>query len=302
VLFANMILSARALAPIERAVGSWNALMAGQQAYDRLTRLLQGYEPPAPATQLPRPEGRLSVEGVAFAARGTGQFLLNGVTFQLDAGETLGIVGPSGAGKSTLTRLLVGVWRPYAGVVRLDGADVFQWDRRSFGRHVGYLPQDIELFSGTVRDNIARFRADIADEDVVKAAMLAGAHELILRLPKGYDSELGEGGAILSVGQRQRVGLARALLGDPAFIVLDEPNAALDAEGEAGLLRDLEAIKARGATVIIVSHRPNIFRTADKMLVLKGGRVEMFGPKEQILQRLVQPATPAIPQAVEAKR
>jgi PrtD family type I secretion system ABC transporter len=304
VLFANMILSARALAPIERIVGSWSGLIAGAQAYDRLQQLLAQYEPPQPVTLLPRPAGALSVEGVSYAPRGAQAFILNGVSFAIEAGETLGIVGASGAGKSTLTRLLVGVWKPNVGAVRLDGADVHQWDRDSFGRYVGYLPQDIELFSGTIRDNIARFRADATDEQVVRAAQLAGAHEMILRQPKGYDTELGEGGAVLSVGQRQRVGLARALFGDPAFIVLDEPNAALDAQGEAALMHTLETLKAAKATVVIVSHRPNVFRTADKMLVLKGGRVELFGPGDKVMARLFQPAQaipPAAPPAAAAE-
>jgi PrtD family type I secretion system ABC transporter len=300
ILFANMILSARALAPIERVVGAWSSLIAGGQAYGRLQSLLRQYEPPVPRTLLPRPRGALSVEGVSYAPRNAQAFILTGVAFQLQPGETLGIVGASGAGKSTLTRLLVGVWKPNVGAVRLDEADVHQWDRDSFGRYVGYLPQDIELFSGTIRDNIARFRAEATDDQVVKAAQLAGAHEMILRQPKGYDTELGEGGAVLSVGQRQRVGLARALFGDPSFIVLDEPNAALDAQGEAALMSTLEQLKAGRATVVIVSHKPNVFRTADKMLVLKNGRVELFGPSEQVMARLVQPAQ-AIPPSAAAQ-
>ncbi len=247
VLFANMILGSRALAPIERVVGSWAGLIAGQQAYDRVSKLLDSYEPAPPSIQLPRPNGLLSVEAVSFAPRGAEALVLNGISFQLPAGETLGVVGPSGAGKSTLTRLLVGVWKPNGGSVRLDGADVFQWERESFGRYVGYLPQDIELFSGTVRGNICRFRADATDEAVVKAAQLAGAHEMILRLPQGYETQLTEQGGMLSAGQRQRVGLARALFGEPAYIVLDEPNAALDAEGEAALMRTLEILRRRNA-------------------------------------------------------
>ena len=303
VLFANMILGSRALAPIERVVGSWSALIGGQQAYDRLAKLLEAYEAPLPITVLPRPAGRLDVEAVSFSPRGSTNMLLDGVSFRIEAGETLGIVGPSGAGKSTLTRLLVGIWKPNVGAVRLDGADVFQWDRESFGRYSGYLPQDIELFAGSVRGNICRFREDATDEAVVKAARLAGAHEMILRLPQGYETQLGEQAGLLSVGQRQRVGLARALFGEPAYIVLDEPNAALDAEGEAALLNTLEILKAAGSTVVIVSHKPNVFRTADKMLVLRNGRVDMFGPRDQVMARVVQPA-PApspLPQAEAAR-
>jgi PrtD family type I secretion system ABC transporter len=302
VMFANMILGARALQPIQRVVGSWSAFVAGQQAYDRLSRLLEQYEAPGPVTILPRPDGHLSVEAVSFAPRGAAALVLNGVSFQVGPGETLGIVGPSGAGKSTLTRLLMGVWKPGSGVVRLDGADVYQWDRGSFGSYAGYLPQDIELFSGSVRANIARFRPDATDEAVVKAAKLAGAHEMIVRLPQGYDTQLGEQASILSVGQRQRVGLARALFGEPAYVVLDEPNAALDSEGEAALLQALDVLKQAGSTVVIVSHKPNVFRNADKMLVLKNGKVELFGPREQVMARIMQAAAaPAIPQAEAAR-
>ncbi|HEY9217102.1 MAG TPA: type I secretion system permease/ATPase [Phenylobacterium sp.] len=289
-LFANMILAARALQPIERLVGSWDSLINGTRSFDRLNGLLEHYQAPRPGTSLPRPVGQLSVEGVNFAPPGANRFILQGVAFKIEPGEMLGIIGPSGAGKSTLARLLVGIWRPNNGHVRLDGADVFAWDRSDFGRHVGYLPQDTELFSGTIRDNIARFRPDVSDEDVVAAAQMANVHDLILRLPNGYETELGEGGHILSAGQRQRVGLARALLGDVRLLVLDEPNASLDEEGERALIEALDALKGRGATVVTVSHKPNIFRSADKMLVLRDGRVQMFGPRDQVLNRVLQPA------------
>jgi PrtD family type I secretion system ABC transporter len=304
VLFANMILGARALAPIERVVGAWTSLVGGYQAYKRLQDLFKNYEEPVRPILLPRPEGRVSVEGLTYGPRGSPTAILTNVSFALEGGETLGIVGPSGAGKSTLARLMVGVWKPVQGVIRLDGADVFQWDREDFGRYVGYLPQDIELFAGTVRQNISRFRVEIDDAAVVRAAQLAGAHEMILRLSKGYETDLGEGGAVLSVGQRQRVGLARALLGDPAYVVLDEPNASLDAEGEAALMVALEALKAAKATVVLVTHKIPVLQTADKLLVMKNGRVELFGPREPVLARLTQAPPTLIPTAAaaEAKR
>jgi PrtD family type I secretion system ABC transporter len=298
-LFANMILAARALQPIEKIVGSWESLNNMARAHGRLMTLLSRAEAPPAATTLPRPAGRLNAEGVNYAPMGATKLLLGNINFTVEPGETLGVIGPSGAGKSTLARLLMGIWRPNNGVVRLDGADVFAWDRADFGRHVGYLPQDTELFAGTVRHNIARFRGDVSDEEVVQAAQLAGAHDLILRMPKGYETEVGEGGHTLSAGQRQRVGLARAMLGRPAFIVLDEPNASLDAEGEDALLGALESMKANGATVVIISHKPSIFRTADKMLVLREGRIELFGPRDQVMARLTKPAEV---RAVEAGR
>jgi len=300
-LFANMILASRALQPIERIVGSWDPLNGMYRAYLRLNLLLSKAEPPSVATSLPRPHGKLSAEGVNFAPPGVQRLVLSNVNLALNPNEVLGVIGPSGAGKSTLARLLVGIWRPLNGVVRLDGADVFSWDRADFGRHVGYLPQDTELFAGTVRHNIARFRDDVGDEEVIQAAQLAGVHELILRMPKGYDTDVGEGGMVLSAGQRQRVGLARAMLGKPAFVVLDEPNANLDAEGEEALMRAIDSMKANGATVVIISHKPGVFRAADKMLVLREGRVELFGPRDQVMARLVKPAPQEV-RAVEGGR
>lgn len=298
-LFANMILAARALQPIERLVGSWDALTNGYRSYQRLNAMFADYRPTKASTTLPKPLGQLSVEGVNFAPQGATRFVLQGVNFKIEPGEMLGVIGPSGAGKSSLARLMVGIWQPNSGNVRLDGADVYSWDRSDFGRHVGYLPQDTELFSGSIRDNIARFRADVDDEQVVRAAQVAGVHQLILRLPSGYDTDLGESGHVLSAGQRQRVGLARALLGNPRLIVLDEPNAALDAEGEEALVKALDALKAGGSTIVIVSHKPSVFRSADKMLMLRDGRMEMFGPREQVMARVVQPAAP---RAIEAGR
>ena len=298
-LFANMILAARALQPIERLVGSWDALTNGYRSYQRLNSLFADYRPTKASTTLPKPLGQLSVEGVNFAPQGATRFVLQGVNFKIEPGEMLGVIGPSGAGKSSLARLMVGIWQPNSGNVRLDGADVYSWDRSDFGRHVGYLPQDTELFSGSIRDNIARFRADVDDEQVVRAAQVAGVHQLILRLPSGYDTDLGESGHVLSAGQRQRVGLARALLGNPRLIVLDEPNAALDAEGEEALVKALDALKAGGSTIVIVSHKPSVFRSADKMLMLRDGRMEMFGPREQVMARVVQHAAP---RAIEAGR
>lgn len=298
-LFANMILAARALAPIERIVGSWKGMFEAVQAYKRLETALADFEPPVPTTQLPKPSGRLAVEGVNFAPSGAPALVLTAVSFRAEPGEMIGIIGASGAGKSTLARLLVGIWKPLAGAVRLDGADVYSWDRDDFGRHVAYQPQDTELFAGTVRDNIARFLPDASDEDVIRAARMAGAHELILRLQKGYDTDLGEGGAILSSGQRQRVGLARTLFGDPKLVVLDEPNANLDAEGEAALLRAIAQLKQAGTTVVLISHKPSTFVDADKLLVLVDGKVHMFGPRDEVMAQLGggrQPQQPPQPQ------
>jgi ABC-type protease/lipase transport system fused ATPase/permease subunit len=234
---------------------------------------------------LPAPEGRLTVEGLVYARPGSASYILRGVSLEIPAGQTVAVVGPTAAGKSTLARLLVGAWQATAGIVRLDGADVYSWERGDFGRHVGYLPQDIALFAGTIRDNIARF-GDATPAEIVAAAKKAGVHEMILQLPKGYDTEIGDAGEGLSGGQQQRLALARALLGDPRVVVLDEPNASLDVTGERALAQALAALKAAGTTIVVIAHRPQIVELADKVLVLRNGMVEFFGPRQEALLRL----------------
>ena len=290
-LFANMILSSRALAPIDRIVGTWPTLVAAANSYDRLNELLEDYTPAQTTTNLPRPAGQLTVEGLNYMIPGTGRLLLTNINFGLQPGEFLGIIGPSGAGKSTLARLLLGIYPALNGAVRLDGSNVFGWSRGNFGRYIGYLPQDTELFAGTVRENISRFQQDVVDEEVIEAATKANAHELIVRLPKGYDTELGANGTVLSVGQRQRIGLARAMLRSPALVVLDEPNANLDGEGEQALLAALREMKKAKQTVVVVSHKPSMLQDADKLLVLRDGRMELFGGRQAVLDRMNEKQT-----------
>ncbi|WP_244631072.1 type I secretion system permease/ATPase [Aureimonas sp. ME7] len=298
VMFASMMLMARALAPVERAVGSWSAITASRQAFERLNSLLKEFPAPEAGMALPRPAGRLSVEACFYAFPATNKALLKNLNFALEPGDCLGLIGPSGAGKSSLARLLIGVARPSSGSVRLDGAEMHSWSRSNIGRHIGYLPQDVELFSGTVRENIARFAPDTNDEAVLEAAKMAGVHDLILRLPEGYDTELGEGGAMLSVGQRQRVALARAVYEKPSFVVLDEPNASLDSEGEQALLAAIVALRRIGSTVVVISHRMSALNYSNKILLLRDGMVERFGPRDEVLARVVAPApTGAAPAA-----
>jgi ABC-type protease/lipase transport system fused ATPase/permease subunit len=227
-----------------------------------------------------------------FGVKGVERPILRGVSFDIAAGETLGVIGPSASGKSTLARLIVGVWRPASGVVRLDGADVSAWPRADLGPHVGYVPQDVELFAGTVAQNIARMGEPDAAK-VVQAAQAAQVHELVLKLPKGYDSEIGDGGSALSPGQRQRIALARALYGAPRLVVLDEPNANLDREGDEALVGVLQRLKAEKVTVVIVAHRPSLLGSADKLLVLRDGAVDLFGSRKDVLARVTRPALAA---------
>ncbi|MCD6043378.1 MAG: transporter, partial [Burkholderiales bacterium] len=284
IMVAATILLGRALQPVEHLISGWKAQIEARGAWQRLSE-----RPVVQATgsglALPAPVGRLAVERVVFAIAPMRPALIKGVGFALDAGESLGLLGPSASGKTTLIRLLLGIWKPQAGVVRLDGADIARWDRDALGAYVGYLPQDVELFAGTVAANIARLGA-VDSERVVEAAQLAHAHEMILRLPEGYDTQIGEAGAVLSGGQRQRIALARALYGDPRLVVLDEPNANLDTEGEAALHATLKELKAREVTVIMVGHRPAMMSQLDKLAILRDGALEAFGPADTILSRL----------------
>lgn len=288
-MVAAAILSARGLAPLETMIGAWKGIVSTRLAVERINALLERESRHEAGLQLPRPTGDLAVERVTFVPPGSDQPTLKGVSFRLPPATWLGIVGPSAAGKSTLAKLVCGVWKPRSGTVRLDGADVYDWSRADFGRHCGYLPQDVELFPGTVRDNIARFAArdEVGDEIVVAAARKAQVHEMILRLPKGYDTQVGPGGAALSAGQRQRVGLARALLGDPCLIVLDEPDASLDTEGEIALVAAMKAARQSGSTIVMVSHRPTLLASADTIGVLVEGGLQHFGPREEVFAKIL---------------
>jgi ATP-binding cassette subfamily C protein len=299
-MIAASILIGRAMQPIELAVSNWKGFVAARGAYGRLKALfdLVGHEPDR--LSLPRPIGRLAVQGLAAAAPGGKSAILRDVTFALDSGDVLGIVGPSAAGKSSLARVLVGVWPAVAGAVRLDGSELQHWNSHELGRHVGYLPQDVELFSGTIAENIARFQ-DIDEAEILEATQLAGCHELVQGLADGYNTQIGDGGQALSGGQRQRIGLARALYGNPSFIVLDEPNASLDTAGETALLSAIQQMKQRGCTVVIITHKMNILAIADKILVMNKGTVQAFGPRDPVLAQLSGPRvvpTSALPRAV----
>jgi len=284
IMIAASILSARALAPIEGAVSTWKSIVAVRLAWGRLATLLNNAPRREEGMALPAPTGDLQVQKVSFAPPGTRKPIVNGVSFALVPGDSCGVIGPSASGKSSLMRLLVGAWPCGAGVVRLDGADIYAWPRKELSRYIGYLPQDVELFGGTVRDNIARL-TEGDPEEIVKAAKLAGAHEMILGLPKGYETDLGENGAKLSGGQRQRIGIARAVFGDPRLVVLDEPNSNLDTAGEEALIATIGELKKRRVTVVVVAHRPSMLANIDKMLVLRDGMVEAFGPRAEVMSR-----------------
>lgn len=288
-MIAASIMTSRALAPIEIAVAHWKGFVSARHGLKRLRQVLDS---PAFAqndrTGLPAPRQELSADGLIVAAPGKQAPILHGVSLALKAGQGVGIIGPSASGKSTLVRALVGVWRPLKGEVRLDGAALSQWEPSELGHHIGYLPQDIELFEGTVAENIARFDPDAKDEAIVEAAVAAGAHELILRLEQGYDTRIGEAGASLSGGQRQRIGLARALYGEPFLIVLDEPNSNLDHDGDEALTQAIRKVRERGGIAVVVTHRQTAIAGVDHVAMMADGRIQAFGPKEEILQKVLR--------------
>jgi ATP-binding cassette subfamily C protein len=286
VIIAGAILTSRALAPVELAIAHWKGLVTARQGWQRLQQLSQHLPEDRQPTSLPAPRKALTVENVSVAPPGQQRIVVQDVSFALKAGQGLGIIGASASGKSSLVRAIVGAWTAARGKVRLDGAALDQWATEPLGRHIGYLPQDVELFAGTVAQNISRFEPDAPGESIVAAAEAAGVHELALRLPEGYDTHIGEGGAALSAGQRQRIALARALYGDPFLVVLDEPNSNLDAEGDQALTHAIMAVRARGGIVVVVAHRTTALAGVDRMLVMVDGRAQAFGPKDQILGQL----------------
>ena len=291
VMVATTILLGRALSPVEQVVGSWRVLAEGRLAFERLRELLASADAQPQRMALPAPTGALQAQGLVYRPPGSERMILAGVSLSLEPGEALAIIGPSGAGKSTLVRLLTGVWKANAGVVRLDHVDLAQWPREELGPWLGYVPQDVELFPGTVAENIARL-GDVDSERVVQAAHRAGVHELILALPEGYDTFIDQMGVMLSPGQRQRIALARALYGQPRLLVLDEPNSNLDGAGETALAEALKALHG-SVTVIVVTHRSTLIQHVDKMLVLEAGRVKQYGSVAEVMQALKQPGASA---------
>ncbi|MGB6398005.1 MAG: type I secretion system permease/ATPase [Bradyrhizobium sp.] len=288
IIIAGSILSARALAPVDLAIAHWKGFVAARQSWHRLNQLLEQIPAPTAPTLLQNPASRLSVEAVSIVPPGDQRVIVQDVSFALTAGNGLGVIGPSGSGKSSLIRALVGVWLPFRGKVRLDGAALDQWSSDVLGSHVGYLPQDVELFAGTVAQNICRFDSEASSDGIIAAAKEAGVHEMIIKMREGYNTQIGEQGAALSAGQAQRVALARALYGNPFLIVLDEPNSNLDTEGDEALTRAIRGARERGAIVVVVAHRPIGIEAVDQILVLKDGRMQAFGPKEQVLAQVLQ--------------
>jgi ATP-binding cassette subfamily C protein len=290
VIFAGSIISARALAPLDQAIGGWRSFVAALQSHHRVKQLLAATAEKSDRMALPEPRASLSAERLIYATAPGTEAILKGISFKIEPGETVGVIGPSGAGKSTLARLLVGALKPSSGLIRIGGDDIQHWSSEALGPYVGYVPQDVELFPATVAQNIARMTASPDPAKVVSAAQLANCHELIQRLPKGYDTLLGPQGHALSGGQRQRLALARAFYGQPNVVVLDEPNANLDVEGEQALTSALIEAQKAGITCVVITQRTAVVRALTKIMVLKDGRIDAFGPREEVLQQQIRPA------------
>jgi type I secretion system ABC transporter, PrtD family len=288
IMIASSVMMGRALAPVDLAIASWKPFLLARQSWTRLQELLGKMPTAVPVMALPKPEQEIRAEGLTIVPPGEKKPTVAGIDFVLKAGGALAIIGPSGSGKSTLARVLVGAWEPAAGKIRIDGASLGQWDRESLGRHIGYLPQGVELFDGTLAENIARFEPDAEAGAIVEAARAAGAHELILQFENGYETRIGEAGSSLSAGQRQRIGLARALYGDPFLVVLDEPNANLDAEGELALVKAMAAIRDRKGIVVVVAHRPSAIGVVDHVMMMEGGRMKALGPRDEVLSKVLK--------------
>lgn len=293
-IIAASILSARALAPIDQAIGSWRGLIAARQANTRIRELLLQTGPAHTLFALPAPKATLAAEGLVVAAPGSRQPIVRRANFSLEAGQALGIIGVSASGKTTLIRALIGVWQPLSGKVTLDGASLDQWDPEALGASIGYLPQDVQLFDGTIAENISRFRPNSDSQMVIEAATAAGFHKAVIGFPDGYNTLVGRGGVQLSAGQRQRVGLARALYGRPFLVVLDEPNSNLDAEGEAAVSQAVSGVRERGGIAIVVAHRPSAIAAVDTLAVMRGGELVAFGPRDDVLAKTVQNASKII--------
>jgi PrtD family type I secretion system ABC transporter len=297
VIIASSIIVARALAPVELAIANWKGFVAARMSWRRLSDVLRAMDTTTEPTTLPAPKATLVVENVSAGPPGVQRIVIQDLTFNLKAGQGLGVIGPSASGKSSLARLLVGVWTPLRGKVRLDGAAIDQWRPTDLGAHIGYLPQDVELFAGSVAQNIARFETDAPSDVVIAAAQAAGVHDMIVRLPEGYDTQIGESGAVLSSGQRQRVALARALYRDPFLVVLDEPNSNLDADGDKALAQAILRVRQRGGIVVVVAHRPSALAGVDTVLAMVNGRAHAMGPRDEVLAKLFGQPQQGAPQA-----
>lgn len=290
IIIASSIMVTRALAPVELAIGQWKGFVAARQSWGRLNKLLNLIPNEQWAVALPAPHKDLSVENIGLTSPGSRDFILRNISFKIAAGTVLGVVGPSASGKSSLARAITGLWPVTIGAIRIDQAALSQWEPSELGQHVGYLPQDVGLFDGSIAENISRFTKDMQPEPIIAAAKAAGVYDMIVKLADGFDTVIGEGGSRLSAGQRQRIALARALYGDPFLVVLDEPNSNLDAEGEASLTKALIGVRARGGIAIVVAHRPSALAAADKVLIIANGQMQAFGPKDEILGTSPKPS------------